>query len=103
LTFLVRQILNKTDKVWLKDLNGVCVTKHVIDPILEEIKTMMQNFMKECDKLMQEPDIPLYEFDKINNNRSYCLKVIYEINQKILHHKILMFIARYFEIKGTPQ
>jgi hypothetical protein len=31
------------------------------------------------------------------------LKVIYEINQKILHHKILMFIAPYFQLKGTPQ
>lgn len=43
LTFVVRQVLNNTDHIWLKDFNGICVINHVIRPILQEVKKNITN------------------------------------------------------------
>jgi hypothetical protein len=103
LTFLVRQILNKTDIVWLKDSNGVCITKHIIDPILAEIRALMETYKKTCAKTMELPDTSEQTYDRLYVNGYNALKVIYSIDQKILHHKILTFIAPHFQLEGTPQ
>jgi hypothetical protein len=99
LTFLVRHVLNKTDKVWLKDTNGVCITKHIITPILEEIKNLIDVYIKACDKKMHLPHTPINEFDKLHSSGFHGVKILYEIEQKILHHKILLHIAPYFQIQ----
>ena len=98
LTFIVRQILNKTEKVWLKDFNGVCVTQHVISPILEKIKKMMIKYGKKCHEEMNNPNIHEDRFNKLCENQSTSLKVIYDINQKKLHHKILLYLAPHFQL-----
>jgi len=101
LTFIVRQVLNKTDKVWLKDFNGVCVIKHIIDPILEEVKKLLLEHIKHCNEMIEDPNTNIEEFDKIYNNVQHILKIIYEINQKELHNKILKYIAPHFQLMSS--
>lgn len=103
LTFLVRHVLNKTDKVWLKDSNGVCITKHIITPILAEIRKLIDIYIKACHAKMQLPHTPTSEFDKLHDSGFHGVKILYEIDQKILHHKILLYIAPYFQIDGIPK
>ena len=100
LNFIVRQILNKTDKVWLKDFNGVCVIRHIIDPILKEILKMLKVYVKNCSKSMENSNISIDEFDKYNDKLCTAVKVIYDINQKQLHNQILRYIAPYFQLTG---
>lgn len=103
LTFLVRHVLNKTDKVWLKDSNGVCITKHVITPILAEIRKLIDVYIKLCNEKMHLPHTPTSDFDKFHNIGFHGVKILYEIDQKILHHKILLYIAPYFQLDGIPK
>lgn len=88
LTFIVRQVLNKTDHAWLKDFNGICVIKHVIYPILQEVKKILQLYSKQCAKIIEDPSTSNEKFEKLNNTGQHILKIIYEINQKTLHENI---------------
>lgn len=80
--------LNK-ENVWLKDINGVCITRHIIDPFLKEIKSILQKYVK--------------NFTKIEDNQNKgisAVKIIQEINEKKLHQKILKYIAPYFQLES---
>lgn len=103
LTFLVRHVLNKTDKVWLKDSNGICITKHIITPILAEIRKLIDVYIKLCNEKMHFPHTPVSEFDKLHNSGFHGVKILYEIDQKILHHKILLYIAPHFQLDRIPK
>jgi hypothetical protein len=95
LTFIVRQILNK-ENVWLKDMNGVCITRHIIDPILKEIKKMLQKYVKLCEKIGNKS---FEEFEKLQTNGMVAVDIIKEINDKELHKKILKYIAPHFQLE----
>jgi hypothetical protein len=97
LTFIVRQILNK-ENVWLKDINGVCITRHIIDPFLKEIKKLLQQYVKDCSVHYGKT----YEqIEKDQNNGTFAIKIIQEINEKELHKKILKYIAPHFQLEQT--
>ena len=96
LNFIVRQILNQTEHVWLKDINGICLEKYIISPILEEIKLIMKNYIKDCYTDMSSNDV----IETLGNKPTIAMKIIYEINQKELHKKILDFIAPHFQLVG---
>lgn len=103
LTFLVRQILNKTDIVWLKDSNGVCITKHIIEPLLAEIKILMKDYQILCSNKLSTLNLLEKEYDTVYINGFNALKVVQSIDQKILHHKILTYIAPYFQLATDSQ
>jgi hypothetical protein len=97
LTFIVRQILNKKDKTWLHDKNGTCLTKHIIDPLLKEIKKMLQKYVKELDE--DNDKKTLEELEKSQTRGMFAVKIIYEITEKELHKKILRYIAPQFQLE----
>jgi hypothetical protein len=95
LTFIVRQILNK-ENVWLKDMNGVCITKHIIDPILKEIKKMLQKYIKLCEN---HDGKSFEKIEKEQTNGMRAIEIIKEINEKELHKQILKYIAPHFQLE----
>jgi hypothetical protein len=101
LKFVVRQALNQNDAVWHPDKKGVCLTKHIITPILNEIFVMMTDYKELCDERMKEATPAQYE--KIHNQSKNAVSVIYDINQKILHGRILTYIAPYFQLELNDQ
>lgn len=96
LTFIARQILNK-EKVWLKDMNGVSIIKHIIDPILKEIKKILQKYIKNIEK--EKKCESFEEIEKSQNIGIIALDIIKEINDKELHKKILKYIALHFQLE----
>jgi hypothetical protein len=99
LTFIVRQLLNKKEKVWLQDSNGTCLVNHIIDPLLKEIKKMLQKYVKELEKNREYMSFD--ELDRMNNNGMYAVNIIYDINKKTLHQKILRYIAPHFQLEQS--
>lgn len=99
LTFIVRQILNKTDKTWLQDNRGSCLTKHIIEPLLKEIKKLLQKYIKLSEKNLESKS--LEEIEKSQNKGMLAVKIIYDINDKSLHKKILRYIAPLFQLEQT--
>jgi hypothetical protein len=97
LTFIVRQILNKTDKTWLTDKKGVCLTKHIIEPLLKEIKKLLQKYVKALEEHQELKS--LEEIEKSQNKGTFAVKIIYDINDKSLHKKILRYIAPHFQLE----
>jgi hypothetical protein len=99
LTFIVRQILNK-ENVWLKDMDGVCITRHIIDPMLKEIKKLLQ---KSIDSLKDSNNMrnkSLEEYEKAHDDGIIAVEIIQKINENELHGPILKYIAPYFQLHG---
>ena len=99
LTFIVRQILNK-EKRWLKDMNGVCIIRYVIDPILSEVKKILQDFCKSLEHITKNENVSLTEIERLQQNGITSIEIIKDINNKILHKQILKYIAPEFQING---
>jgi hypothetical protein len=99
LNFIVRQVINQNEAVWRPDKKGVCLSKYIITPMLEAIKILLIEYSKLCKSKMQSVDIS--QCEKISEQNKNSIEVIYEINQKILHHKILNHIAPYFQLELT--
>lgn len=96
LTFIVRQILNK-ENVWLKDMNGVCITKHIVDPMLKVIKKILQKYVKQCEQINKDHEVE--EIEKIQTIAMIAIDIIKEINDKVLHLKILKYVAPHFQLE----
>lgn len=97
LTFIVRQVLNK-ENVWLKDMNGVCITQNIINPILQEVKKILQTHittLKDPEK-MKKKDIE--EYVKAQEDGMVALEIIQKINENELHQLILKYVAPYFQL-----
>lgn len=98
LKFAVRQALNQNDLIWRPDAKGVCLTNHIITPILNEIFSMMTEYKDLCKERVKDAQTS-EQHEKIHNQSTNALGVIYDINQKILHKKILTYIAPYFQLE----
>jgi hypothetical protein len=103
LSFIVRRILKdmtnqKVDeKIWMQDKKGVCLTQLVIEPIIEEIRVIIFDYCDLCKSQMKVAN--LKEIEKLSENVFYILKIMYEINTKEIHSKILKYIAPHFQLE----
>lgn len=97
LSFIVRQALSQNENIWYPDKKGICLLKHIIVPVLDEVKRIMQKYVKDCYELMANSSES--DFIKIGGQMSHGTQIIYEINQKELHHKVLNYIAPYFQLE----
>jgi hypothetical protein len=95
LTFIVRNVLNKNEKIWSKDKGGICINEFIITPILEEIKIMINEFNNECNNKIK---LPKSDYEALSDKISGSLKIIYDITTKKLHKSILSYIAPHFQL-----
>ena len=102
LKFAVRLALSKTNVVWQPDPKGICLTKYIITPILDEIFSMMTDYKELCDERMKNSETS-DQCDKIHKQSTNSLEIIYDINQKNLHRKILTYVAPYFQLELKNQ
>ena len=96
LTFIVRQILNKRLE-WKKDMDGTVIIKNIINPILKKVLSMLQEYTLIVNEKNKELLI-MYEIEELNNNAMIALKIIIDINNKVLHKQILQHIAPKFQL-----
>jgi len=96
LSFIVRQVLNRKN-VWLKDMNGVHITKCIIDPILTEIKLILQKFI---DSFTTIKNMTIEEIEKTGDSKITAFQIIKDITNKTMHEPILRYIAPYFQLNG---
>ena len=96
LSFIVRRILDKNNKIWIKDKKGTVITDFIIVPFLEEIKAMISEYMTICYSMIKTSNSETVE--KLTEKMCYIGKIIYDINTKELHFKILKYIAPNFHL-----
>lgn len=97
LKFIVRGTVNKKNPSWQSDKKGILITEYIITPALEFIFILMKNYVDACKIKIKDTDGD--QFEKIYNQSESALLVIHEINQKKLHHKILLNIAPHFQLE----
>jgi hypothetical protein len=98
LKFIVRGALNQDESVWHPDKKGIVLTKNIITPMLNDIFILMENYVAVCKTNIKNAEFD-YQRENIHKQSENALSVIYEINQKILHRKILLYIAPYFQLE----
>ena len=95
MTFIVRSVLNKNEKIWSKDKGGICINDLIITPILEEIKIMINEYNNMCNYNIR---LPKSDYETLSDKISESLKIIYDITTKKLHKLILNYIAPHFQL-----
>jgi len=99
LSFIIRRVLEENEKLWIKDLKGITLTKYIITPILNEVKLIIQDYHKKCVIEMNNKFKSLDELEKISNYAYNCIKLIRDINDKIVHDNILRYIIPQFQLQ----
>jgi len=96
LSFIVRQIINKKP-TWRNDKEGEKIIKNIINPILNEVKSLLQEFIMSVSdtKIIDSFE----EYEKIQNNKLVAIEIITNINENILHLQILKYIAPHFQLR----
>lgn len=103
LTFILMQATKNKNNKWIVDKNGVDLTKLVIQPMVEKVIELLRDFVKECNKNVQNidtlnPEIE-YETREILRNMEKANSVIMNIKLKKISMEILKYIAPYFNLK----
>jgi len=98
LSFLVRTAISKDESIWHSDKKGIILTKNIITPILDEIFILLKAYLQTCAYNMENTD-SLQQKEKLYEKIEKIIKITKDINLKILHHKILIFIAPYFQLE----
>lgn len=95
LKFVIRKaIKNKT--VWDTDTQGIYLTENIITPMLDEIKIMLQEYITLNKAKMST--VSFFQCEILNERSENASKAVFDINQKKLHRKILLYIAPHFKL-----
>lgn len=98
LSFIVRRAIDETEHTWTKDKKGICVTKYIIDPLLVEIKKMINMFKQTCREKTRIKGVSLDDLEKLNDYIQNCSKLDINIDLKEAHQMILKYIAPCFQL-----
>lgn len=101
LSFIIRRVLEENEKLWMKDLKGVTITKYIVSPILTEVRLMIQEYHKKCVMEMNGNGKSLDDLEKMSNYAYNCIKLIRDINDKVIHDDILRYIIPKFQLQIT--
>jgi hypothetical protein len=99
LSFIIRRVLEENERLWMKDLKGVTITKYIVTPILNEVRLMIQEYNKKCVAEMNNSDKSLDDLEKISNYAYNCIKLIRDINDKVIHDDVLRYIIPKFQLQ----
>lgn len=95
LNFIIREFIENTELAkWQKDKKGVKVTKVIIDPIIEELKHVLEKEIVNSSKIMAEKGGFVREEELRRVNRS--AKIIKDIDDGVLQNAILKKMAGHF-------
>lgn len=101
--FIINISLDNNKTIWIPDLNCQLTLKQIIFPFLDEIRCMMEKYLKKClseisgIKINDETDFVYAE--KIYCNFHNCIKLIRDINDKVIHDDILRYIIPKFQLQ----
>jgi hypothetical protein len=101
LSFVVRQAIEKSDKIWINDKKGILLKKYIITPILTEVKLMVDKYFKYCKKQIKENEeyLNLDAIEKLANASMTCEKISIDIANEVMHELILKYITPYFQLE----
>ena len=115
LTFIIRQIMKKKND-WHYDKKGIKVCKIIINPLLDNIKTILKEYISDInDKIIgnkntdSDTDSEIYDCEsdykkahkeldnndklKLVNDQKTAIQIITEINNKTLSEDIIKYIS----------
>lgn len=93
LTYIIREKVGK-NPTWIVDKKGIRVTKIIIDPFLEYVKKIGQEYMiTQKNEMEHTNDFATQK--KIFDNMEKMGKIIQSINNKVLSLKINKYIVSY--------
>jgi acetone carboxylase gamma subunit len=101
LSFVVRQAIEKSDKIWINDKKGVLLKKYIITPILTEVKLMVDKYFKYCKNQIKENGeyLNLDTIEKLMDFSITCEKISIDIGNEVLHDLVLKYITPYFQLE----
>lgn len=99
LTYVIRELINKKPD-WTVDKKGVKTTKYIIEPFLEYIREVMDQFLESnmlIDHLDDSDWVMKRRMDDISTAREIC----FLIKNKTFTDELLKYIAPYFYLNKT--
>ncbi|ARF10004.1 hypothetical protein Indivirus_7_20 [Indivirus ILV1] len=93
LTYLVRELIDKKMD-WVVDKRGIKITKCIIDPMLEYIKTILTEYIDELSKGIRKNSIKNIEIKM--RKMKISAEIINEIKENHLSEQINKYIAPHF-------
>lgn len=100
LKFIIRCAMNQDESIWHPDKKGVALTQKIIIPILNDVHLLMKNYVEVCKLNLNVVEFN-YEREKIGMQSQSAIGVMFDISQKKLQHKILLYLAPYFQLEIT--
>jgi len=101
LTYVIRELIDKNPD-WTVDKKGVKTTKYVIDPLLEYIRQLMEDFMDD-NKLEDYLNEHVTKMKRRMENLTASAEICYNIKNKILSEQIIKYIAPHFYLNKNDQ
>ena len=97
LSFIVREALTTGGTEWITDKSGIKLIKLIIDPMLENAKDTLKNYMNEKSKESKKSNNE-YNDIEIMENMTFASDIISSINKKDLHKDVLKYISPQFNL-----
>lgn len=100
LTFIVRQLMNNKP-IWKNNEKGEKIIENIINPMLKEVKKLLQDFIT----LVNDHKIikTLEKYENLQNKGIIAVEIIKDINDNVLHNQILKYIVPHFQLRGEVE
>jgi hypothetical protein len=103
LTFVIKQIVGEPDdSEWVTDKKGTKLTKMIICPVTDEVKNILQEYIKKCGKIVRKINVCDTEEELSGkttlSNMQKCNEIIMKINLKTIEKEVLRYLAPYFNL-----
>ena len=96
LTYIIKEFLDSKKSVWNHDYKGIKVKFSIINPILQHIKTKIEEYW--INNIKKITKAKVNELEKYNMIYITLVKIKKDIKNDVLSYEILKFIAPYFSM-----
>lgn len=93
LVFLLNRQLDETEKIWQRDVNGIKLSKLIIEPIIKAMEYIMKEYCIECTENLKSGKWTQSFFD--DKNMSFTHEHINKINESIFTGTLVTQIKKY--------
>jgi hypothetical protein len=102
LNFILKRVVGDSSE-WINDKKGIKFNKLVIKPILNKVKDMLLEKIKELIKENTKMHIEIEKMEDNMHKILHCRVIISEITKEILHTEIIKYICPYLNFEEKPK
>lgn len=102
LTYIIRELINNKNTNWVVDKKGIKITQYIIDPLLDYIKNVVQDFILERATFHHFDEFDT-KIEKLLEQLNISAQIIKSIDDKLLSNNINKYIAPYFYLSKSKK